>query len=64
MRGPHEDPMAELKEQVVEALQAAYPYLTNDQLSVLCHATGVSICEAFPWHSDSAASGVITQLAA
>lgn len=51
------DPWCEFEQHVIEALQAAYPHLTADQLTTLLIATGVSRELAFPWHSDKAASG-------
>ena len=53
-----QDPWCEFEQHVVEALQAAYPHLSADQLTVLLIATGVSRELAFPWHSDKAASSV------
>ena len=63
MRVDH-NPWEEFHEAVVEALQAAYPHLTACQLTVLCIATGVRQQEAFPWHSDQAATESTTTSAA
>jgi hypothetical protein len=63
MRVDH-NPWEEFHQAVVEALQAAYPHLTQCQLTTLLIATGVHQEEAFPWHTDKAASESTSKLAA
>jgi hypothetical protein len=52
VRGPDEDVMAELHQAVIGVLQKCYPLLSNDELAILCIATGVSPKDAFPWHNE------------